>query len=80
MVVECLVIIFLLVKFILDGRGSLAFGMGICFVMFFVFSALFLRGGILLALKEETEKRLLRSIIWGFCMMFACGLVAYSMY
>lgn len=79
-VLECVVIIFLLVKFILDGRGFLAFGMGGCFVIFFVFSAIFLRGGILLPLNREAEKRSLRSLPWGFCVMFACGLVAYSMY
>lgn len=80
MVVECGVIIYLVLKFSLEGRGFLALGMGGCFALFFVFSAIFLRGGILLTLKEEAEKRSLRSLIWGFCVMFACGLVAYSMY
>jgi len=46
--VECAVIIYLVVRLSLDGHVFLAFGMGGCFALFFVFSAIFIRGGILL--------------------------------
>lgn len=78
--VECTVIIYLVVKFSLEGRGFLAFGMGICAVLFLVFSSIFIRGGILLSLKKEAEKRSMRSLILGFCVMFVCGLVSCFMY
>ena len=78
--VECALIIYLVVKFSLAGRGFLAFGMGICAVLFLVFSSIFIRGGILLSLKKEAEKRSMRSLILGFCVMFVCGLVSCFMY
>ena len=78
--VECALIIYLVVKFSLEGRGFLAFGMGGCAILFLVFSLIFIRGGFLLPFKKKAKKRSVRSLIWGFSVMFVCGLVSCFMY
>ena len=75
--IECAVIIYLVVRFSLEDRGFLAFSMGICAVIFLVFSSIFVRGGILLSLKEEGKKRSVRSLIWGFSVMMRACFVFY---
>jgi len=79
--VESSVIIYQIFKLSFEGRGFLAFGMGVCLVLFFVFSSILFRGiALLLSIEKETEKRSVRSLIWGFCVMFLCGFVSYLVY